>query len=149
MNALNSIRSIVFAGLIAMASVIAAGPAMATDSQDGLVDIPPEEWFDMVRGRTVVYRIGLSVWAFETYPNTGNYVTIRLADGECMEGRWEHINDTFCFAWENREYSCFRHARNGDKILIIPTVDGEPSGTVQTVSAITDAPVPCGPELTS
>lgn len=114
-----------------------------------LVDIPRDEWVNLVRGRTVVYKIGPNVWAFESYPMSGPFVSIQLADGTCMDGTWEHVDGTFCFRWENREYSCFRHARDGREILIIPVVDGVQSGTVQTVSDITDAPVGCGHDLVS
>ncbi len=119
------------------------------EAEDGLVDIPKAEWFDMVRGRTVIYKIGPDVWAFETYATTGNYVAIQLADGSCMDGTWEHVDGAFCFAWESREYSCFRHARDGEEILIIPVVDGVQSGTTQLVSGISDAPITCGPDLVS
>ncbi|MEO0913622.1 MAG: hypothetical protein AAFY59_11640 [Pseudomonadota bacterium] len=135
-------------GLLAL--FLSVGLALATnEAEDGLVDIGKDEWFAMVSGRTVVYKIGPEYWAYETYSKKSNYVIIQLANGECMEGTWEHVNNTFCFAWDNGEYSCFRHARDGDEILIIPTVDGQPSGTIQTVSEITSDAVPCGPELTS
>ncbi len=137
---LTGLLSLLFSASIAIA---------ANEAEDGLVDIGKDEWFSMVSGRTVIYKIGPDLWAYETYSTRSNYVIIQLANGECMEGTWEHIDGTFCFAWDNREYSCFRHARDGDQILIIPTVDGEPSGTIQTVSDITSDPVPCGPELTS
>ncbi|MEM9430798.1 MAG: hypothetical protein AAGA32_15045 [Pseudomonadota bacterium] len=134
----------------ALVSAALATPArLATGDDNALVDIPKAEWINLVRGRTVIYNIGPNVWAFESYPMTGPFVSIKLADGTCMDGTWEHVDGAFCFRWENREYSCFRHARDGADILIIPVVDGVQSGTVQTVSAITDAPVGCGSDLIS
>lgn len=138
------------AHLLAFATLLATPlAAEETPHTNALVDIPKEEWVSMVAGRTVVYKIGLDLWAFETYSRDSNFVSIQLANGECMDGTWNHIDGTFCFAWDNREYSCFRHARAGEEILIIPTVDGQPAGTTQTVSDITDAPMPCGPDLVS
>ena len=132
----------------ALAVQALATPGVAT-RDDNLVDIAPTEWFDLVRGRTVVYRIGPDVWAYESYPRSGRLVSIQLADGTCMDGTWDHVDGAYCFAWENREYSCFRHARDGANILIIPVVDGVQSGTIQTVSDITDAAVGCGNGLVS
>ena len=112
-------------------------------------DIAPEEWRDMVLGRTVTYRIGHDLWAREAYDIKSNGVAIRLADGTCMEGIWTWDEGAYCFYWSSGEISCFRHVRAGGEILIIPLVDGEPSGTVQTVDGVSDAPLACGPALVS
>lgn len=112
-------------------------------------DIPSEEWFAMVAGKTVTYRIDNQFWAHETYDPRTNRVYIALADGSCMEGVWAHIDNAFCFAWEDREFVCFRHARSGDDILIIPVEDGQVTGAIQVVQSIDDTGLPCGPELTS
>ncbi len=124
------------------------------DPLDGLfssgADIDPSEWRRMVQGRTVIYQIGSETWAYETYAAPGSdLVAILLADGTCMDGTWYHRNLEFCYAWSRGETSCFRHVRVGDEILVIPMVDGAPSGSVQTVSGISDKPIVCGPALSS
>lgn len=136
--------------LVACAGLTAqAQEPFAKPLPEDVQDIAPAEWRDMVRGRTVTYLIGGAVWAQEAYGRHGNGVSIKLADGTCMEGVWEHTGTAFCFAWTGGEYSCFRHVRVDDEILIIPVQDGEPAGTVQSVKQISDLPLACGPALTS
>lgn len=144
--------------LLALMGVLAAlamTPAAAQDSdaqadaEAGLVDIGPDEWRAMVMGRTVTYRIGGEIWAQEAYDTVSDAVAIRLADGTCMHGVWDWQDGVFCFAWSGGERSCFRHVRAQDRILVIPVQDGFAGGTIQTVSAIGDLPLACGPALSS
>lgn len=116
----------------------------------GMTDIALEDWRDMVRGRTVTYSIGGDIWARETYDTGSDTVWIRLADGSCMEGIWTWAAGVYCFDWTSGEFSCFRHVRADDQILVIPVLeDGTGIGTIQTVTQISDVPASCGPELTS
>lgn len=110
-------------------------------------DITREEWYGMVKGKTVVYRIGDMIWAHETYDPRTNKVYIAMADGNCMEGIWTHLGNEFCFAWDDRDFVCFRHARSEGEILIIPMHDGQADGDTQVVKSITNTGLPCGPEL--
>ncbi|MEM8789479.1 MAG: hypothetical protein AAGE76_14560 [Pseudomonadota bacterium] len=131
-----------------------AGAALAQDAPvpsipDSATDIAPAEWRDLVQGRTVTYRIGDQIWAQEAYDRSTNSVAIRLADGTCMEGTWTHVEGSYCFDWSGGEFSCFRHVRAGEEILIIPVVDGVTAGTIQTVGGVSDLPLSCGPDLTS
>lgn len=112
-------------------------------------DISRLEWLSMVAGKTVTYKISDDFWAREIYDTRSNKVSIAMADGSCMNGTWTHSGVEFCFAWEDNDLVCFRHARSGDDILIIPMHDGVPSGSLQTVHDISDTPLPCGPELVS
>ena len=127
-------------------------PAAATEDEAAGVAtslIPLEEWDSMVRGRTVTYRIGQEVWAQEVYAPHGNAVWIQLSDGTCMSGTWYHVRDTYCFDWDPALSSCFRHVRRDGEILIIPVVDGEPAGDIQTVAAINDLPLTCSQTYSS
>ncbi len=136
--------------LIASAFLILASTATAQQAaSDAWADITVAEWKKMVLGRTVTYRIGPQIWAQEAYDTGTNAVSIRLADGTCMDGTWSHVGNTFCFAWIGAETSCFRHVRDAGQILVVPMVDGEPSGTVQTVMGVSDLPLTCGPALSS
>lgn len=112
-------------------------------------DISPDEWQSLVRGRTVTYKIGQSIWAQEAYDPRTNSVSIRLADGTCMDGIWAHADGEYCFAWTSGEYSCFRHLRTADEIVIVPVEDGAPTGVTQTVDKVSDIPLACGPALSS
>ena len=111
--------------------------------------IPAAEWRAMVRGRTVTYRIGTDVWAYEAYAPSGNHVSIQLADGTCMDGTWYHKDDAFCFEWLGTFTSCFQHVRTEDGILIVPIEDGSVAGTVQMVAGISDLALSCGQTLSS
>lgn len=136
--------------ILTAAILSSALPAAAEDGAvDDWQDITVEEWREMVLGRTVTYRIGPQVWAQEAYDVNSNAVAIRLADGTCMEGTWTHLDNVYCFAWIDTETSCFRHVRDDGEILVIPIVDGEPSGAVQTVAGVSDLPLACGPNLSS
>jgi len=112
-------------------------------------DIPPQEWREMVVGHSVTYHIGGAFWAREAYDPASNAVVIRMADGTCLEGTWSWTEGEYCFAWRGEGTSCFRHVRQDGEILIVPMVDGQPSGDVQTVAGVTDLPVTCGSGLTS
>ena len=142
-------------GLFLTIGVLAATPVLGgTDDVPSQVDptaqsIPQEEWRRMVRGRTVTYRIGPDLWAYERYAPRGNGVEIQLMDGTCMTGRWTYKEGAYCFNWNSELNSCFQHLRTEDEILIVPIVDGESMGAVQTVSGISDLPITCGPTLSS
>ncbi|MEM9228393.1 MAG: hypothetical protein AAGB10_02205 [Pseudomonadota bacterium] len=144
-------REIIFG--ISAAAVLLGGLAPIAMAQDGPPDtwddISVSEWRQMVKGRTVTYRIGGQLWAHEAYDTSGNRVAIRTADGSCMEGTWSYDNGAYCFAWDAAPASCFRHVRQGSEILIVPLIDGVPSGAVQTVEGVSDIPLNCGPDLTS
>ncbi len=142
--------------ILATIAVLLSMPGLLFASQADLIaraasaeDIPQEEWYAMVAGQTVTYRIDSQIWAQETYDPKTNRVYIALADGKCMEGIWVHIDNAFCFAWEDNRMVCFRHARSDDEILIIPVEDGQIAGAIQVVESIDDSGLPCGPELVS
>ena len=115
----------------------------------GAVDIPPEDWREMAAGRTVTYRIGGIFWAMERYDREGNGVTLQFENGECTEGVWEYAEPLYCFHWTDRGTSCFRHARIGERIVVIETLDGAETGAVQDVSDISQIPLVCGRALVS
>lgn len=144
-------KRVLVAGLCLLGSLQIASATEVTDSPSGGsgFGIPAGEWQSMVAGRTVTYMIDGKVWAQEAYDIKSQTVAIRLIDGSCMEGTWSHKNGEYCFAWDGGEYSCFLHVRAGSDILVIPVVDGLQSGTVQTVGGVSDAPLACGPALTS
>jgi len=139
--------------LFAVLMLSVASARAATDDPPGEIfptakAIPEAEWRRMVRGRTVTYRIGPDLWAFERYAASGNGVEIQLMDGTCMTGRWTFEDGAYCFNWTSELNSCFYHLRTEDQILIVPVVDGG-EAAVQTVSAISDLPLTCGPTLSS
>lgn len=134
--------------LLAVCFVLITAP-LAAEQPGALEDIAPEEWREMVEGHSVTYNIGGAFWAREAYDPASNAVVIRMADGSCLEGTWNWAEGVYCFAWRGQGTSCFRHVRRGDDILIIPMVDGLPSGAIQTVAGVSDLPVSCGSGLTS
>ena len=133
---------------LAFCLVLVTGP-LAAEALDPAEDIPPQEWREMVVGHSVTYNIGGAFWAHEAYDPASNAVVIRMADGTCLEGTWSWSEGEYCFAWRGEGTSCFRHVRRDGEILIIPMVDGLPSGQVQTVAGVTDLPVSCGSGLAS
>jgi len=137
--------------MLACALALMAAPALAADDPvgGGLVDLTADQWRQMVQGRTVTYLIGEERWANERYDPVGNGVSIQLADGTCMDGFWYMSEALFCFAWAMADTSCFRHVSDGDVILVIPTVDGLTSGTIQSVAGISDTALNCSGDLTS
>jgi hypothetical protein len=112
-------------------------------------DIPVEEWTAMAMGRTLTYRINGELWAFEHYYPGTDRVTLQLYDGSCMEGWWAYTAPTYCFFWEGQDKSCFRHARLGSEIIIIENHDGVDTPMTQSMTAVTDMPLTCGPAVMS
>ncbi len=112
-------------------------------------NIPVEEWTAMAAGRTLTYRINGDFWALEHYYTGTNHVTLQLYDGSCMEGTWDYSDPLYCFHWDGQGTSCFRHARLGDEILIIEQQNGADTPMTQSMTAVTDVPLTCGPAQTS
>ena len=108
-------------------------------------DIPVEEWKAMAMGRTLTYRINGELWAFEHYHPGSNRVTLQLYDGSCLHGTWDYAEPLYCFHWEGQGTSCFRHARLGDEIIVIESLDGVDAPMTQSMTAVTDTPLSCGP----
>ena len=138
--------------LIFAAAILAALPVVAAATEPrlpGLADIPVEEWRQMSEGRTLTYTIGGEFWALERYAPGSDRVTLQFHDGSCLEGRWEYVAPLYCFHWEGEGTSCFRHARLGQDILVLETRDGVETGALQTMSAVSDAPLSCGPAAIS
>lgn len=133
----------------------AAVPTLAAATEPGgalpgLADIPVAEWREMAEGRTLTYTIGGEFWALERYAAGSDRVTLQFYDGSCLEGYWEYVEPLYCFHWEGEGTSCFRHARLGTEILVLETnEEGLETGAVQTMSAVTDTPLACGPAATS
>lgn len=140
-------RMILAAALLAGLPVFAAGTEPG--ALPGLADIPVEEWRSMSAGRTLTYTIGGEFWALERYAPGTDRVTLQFYDGTCLEGRWEYVAPLYCFHWEGEGTSCFRHARLGQDILVLETRDGVETGALQTMSAVTDTPLACGPAAIS
>lgn len=109
------------------------------------VDIPVEEWTAMAAGRTLTYRIDGDLWALEHYTPGTNRVQIELYDGTCMSGTWDYAAPHYCFHWEGQGTSCFRHARLGDEILVIEASAEGSVPLTQSMTAVTDTPLACGP----
>lgn len=132
-----------------LALVPAAGPLALEDWRSKAEDIPVEEWRAMAMGRTLTYRINEEIWAFEHYFTGTNYVALQLYDGTCMQGTWDYNAPHYCYHWEGQGTSCFRHARLGDEIIVIETLDGIDTAMTQEMIEVSDAPVSCGPAITS
>jgi hypothetical protein len=112
-------------------------------------NIPVEEWTAMATGRTLTYRINGEFWALEHYYPGTNRVTLQLYDGRCMQGTWDYAEPLYCFHWEGQGTSCFRHARLDSEIVIIESQDGADTPMTQSMTAVTDVPLSCGPAVTS
>lgn len=134
--------------VLAAAAPVAAGQTVA-EKIARAVDIPPEEWRAMAMGRTLTYRIDGEFWAMEHYTPGTDRVTLQFHDGTCIKGTWDYQAPHYCFHWEGQGTSCFRHARLDDEILVIETLSGQDTGAIQTMTAVTDTPVACGPMVTS
>ena len=112
-------------------------------------NIPVEEWTAMATGRTLTYRINGEFWALEHYYPGTNRVTLQLYDGSCMEGTWDYTDPLYCFHWEGQGTSCFRHARLDDEIPDHRAQNGADTPMTQSMTAVTDVPLSCGPAVTS
>ena len=136
-----------------IAALVAALPAPAAEPQTRTypeaTDIPVEEWVAMAMGRTLTYRIDGVFWAMERYHPGTNRVTLQLYDGTCLHGTWNYTAPIYCFHWEEEGTACFRHARRGEEVLIIETQDGVDTSAVQTMTAVSDVPLACGPAVVS
>ncbi len=115
----------------------------------GAEEIPFEEWSAMSAGRTLVYRIDGEVWALEYYYPGTNRVALQLNDGKCLQGTWDYSAPYYCFHWEAQGTACFRHTRRDGEILVMESGSGNGTAAVQHMSAVTDIPLSCGPDLTS
>ena len=133
------------AAAIAILLVLPAASQSPAERVARAVDIPVEEWTAMADGRTLTYRIDGDLWALERYTRGTNRVEIELYDGTCMSGTWEYAAPLYCFHWEGQGTSCFRHARLGEEILIIEASGTDSPPAIQAMTAISDAPLACGP----
>lgn len=135
------------------AAVVALLPAASQTAPENRLsegtDIPVEEWRAMAMGRTLTYKIGGELWALERYFTGTNYVALQLFDGTCLQGTWDYRAPLFCFHWDGQGTSCFRHVRVGSEILIVETQDGQDTAMTQEMTGVSDAPVSCGPAVTS
>jgi hypothetical protein len=140
-------------GFALVLAILALLPAASqTSPETGLdrgADIPVEEWRAMAMGRTLTYRINGDLWALEHYFAGGNHVALQLYDGTCMTGTWDYVAPHYCFHWDGQGTSCFRHTRLGDEVFVIETLDGQDSAMSQEMTGVSDAPVTCGPAVTS
>ena len=137
---------------VALAILALLPAASQTAPQNRLAearDIPLEEWRAMATGRTLVYRIDGELWALEHYFPGGNAVALQLFDGTCLQGTWDSEAPLYCFHWDGQGTSCFRHVRLGSEILVIETAGGEDTAMTQEMTGVSDAPVSCGPPVTS
>ena len=137
---------------LALIASLFAGPLAAQSLADRIgeaVDIPEAEWREMASGRTLTYRIDGAFWALERYQPGGNAVTLQLADGTCLEGVWDYQAPHYCYHWEQDGTACFRHTRLDGQIVIIQTENGADTGLLQTMTAVSDIPLACGPAVTS
>lgn len=125
--------------LLPAASQVPPAPPMAP------ADIPVAEWTAMASGHTLTYRINDEFWALEHYFPGTNRVQLQLYDGSCMDGTWDYQAPHYCFHWMGQGTSCFRHARQQDRILIIEAIDGIDTPMTQEMTAVTDTPLTCGP----
>lgn len=126
-------------------------PALAL-AQDKIRQIPPDEWEEMTEGRTVYYYIGQEYFGREYYLPGSNAVRFEHVSGQCLEGVWTHLEESFayCYRWPG-DTPCFLHFEEGGQTLIQPvTPTGEPTGSsLQRVERIEVAPFTCGPAVTS
>ena len=99
----------------------------------------------MASGRTLTYRINGEFWALEHYYPGTDRVQLQLYDGSCMDGTWDYVAPLYCFHWDGQGTSCFRHARLGDEVLIIESQGGVDTPITQSMTAVTDTPLACGP----
>lgn len=74
---------------------------------------------------------------------------IQLYDGTCMEGTWDYQAPYYCFHWEGRGTSCFRHTRSNGTIQIIEAQDGSDTAMTQEFRGVSDTPLECGIPSTS
>ena len=135
-----------------LAAAVTILPAASQSPAEKIAEaenIPVEEWKAMAMGRTLTYRIDGEFWALEHYYPGTNRVTLQLYDGTCMEGTWDYNAPEYCFHWDLEGTACFRHARLDDEILIIETQDGADTLMLQSMTAVTDVPLACGPAVTS
>lgn len=131
--------------VVAVLAVLPAASQTPAEPFAGAVDIPVAEWSAMASGRTLTYRIGGDLWALEHYTPGTNRVQIELYDGTCMTGTWDYSDPHYCFHWDGQGTSCFRHARLGDEILVIEASEGEDTPMTQSMTAVSDTPLSCGP----
>jgi hypothetical protein len=113
------------------------------------VNIPVAEWTAMASGRTLTYRINGALWALEHYYPGTDRVTLQLYDGSCMQGTWDYSDPLYCFHWDGEGTSCFRHVREGARIVIIEARDGADTPMTQEMTGVSDIPLQCGPAVTS
>ena len=133
------------AAIVAVLAVLPAASQTPAERIARAVDIPVEEWTAMAAGRTLTYRIDGDLWALEHYTPGTNRVQIELYDGTCMSGTWDYSAPHYCFHWDGQGTSCFRHARLGSEILVIEASGAEGEPMTQTMSAVSDTPLSCGP----
>jgi hypothetical protein len=137
------------AAIAALLLILPAASQSAAERIARAVDIPVEDWRAMADGRTLTYRIKEEFWALEHYYAGTNRVQLQLYDGSCLSGTWAYVAPHYCFYWENQGPSCFRHARLGDEVLIIETQGGQDTAMTQSMTAVTDTPLACGPAAVS
>jgi len=137
----------------ALAIILALTPSAvpAQSLLERLADAPNisyQDWQSMTDRKTVVYEIDGETYGYESYRG-GENVTIRLADGSCIDGTWFMQQTAFCFDWQGGPLNCFNHKRLDGAIYVIGLVEGVETDDIQKVSRIAEIPVSCGPALLS
>lgn len=137
----------------ALALILALAPSFASaqslaEQLSSAPDISFQEWREMTIGKTVVYQIDGEIYGYERYVAPGQ-VTMRLADGTCIDGTWRMRQADFCFDWQDGPKNCFRHKRLGEDIYVIGLNNGVETEDIQLVSRIADISLSCGPALLS
>ncbi len=133
----------------ALAVILALAPSAvpAQSLLEQLTNAPNisyEDWRAMTDRKTVVYEIDGETYGYESYRGGGN-VTIRLADGSCIDGTWFMQQTAFCFDWQGGPLNCFNHKRLDGAIYVVGLENGVETADIQMVSRIANIPVSCGP----
>lgn len=118
---------------------IAAAPAFAEP-----VEFSEGQWRALVQGKTLIYRDNGAFSGLERYAPAGNRVEWQFPNGECTVGTWEVVGGAFCFTWELLDLQCYRHLKDGNRVIVVGTEASPSPGEITEVSEITDLSITCG-----
>ena len=131
--------------LVAGLAFLTAAPVEAQTADAapaGRQDIELPEFRELFMGKTVYFRLEDGTrWGREYYKPGGQESVFVFENGPCFEGRWDKVDDRYCFYYRE-EASCWLTFWENEEIYVVSR-----TGMRQQIDRIVESePLSCEPE---